>query len=280
MKNKIKFNITARVFFYIAIISVLIIMLGPLLWLIFTSVRSERTIFSIPPQWISGEVTWYNYEIALGEYQVGRQFINSMVISLSVVLLNILIGVPAGYAFARFRFRGDNAFFIILLLLRMIPWITVLIPLFIMFSRMRLLDTLFSMILVHTAAKLPVTIWLMRGFFREIPREIEESAKVDGCSLFQILTKIASPLATPGIGAAAIMAFIFTWNDLITATVLSSTIASRPMTVGLMNFILQYRIAWGAMTAAGTLMLIPAIIFCLWAEKFLVKGLTFGAVKG
>lgn len=280
MKNKRKLNVVARVLFYIAIIFALGITLGPLLWLIFTSVRPEKAIFSTPPQWIPKEITWYNYEIALGKYKVARQFINSMVISLSVVLLNVLIGAPAGYAFARFRFRGDNAFFITLLLLRMIPWITILIPLFIMFSKVNLLDTLLSIILVHTAAKLPVTVWLMRGFFREIPLEIEESAKVDGCSLFQILTKIALPLAAPGVGAVAIMAFIFTWNDLITATVLSSTMASRPMTVGLMNFVLQYRIAWGAMTAAGTLMLIPAIVFCLWAEKFLVKGLTFGAVKG
>ncbi len=280
MKSKRKFNITARVFFYIVIIFVLIIMLGPLLWLIFTSVRPERAIFSIPPEWIPREIIWYNYEIALSKYQVGRQFINSMVISLSVVLLNILIGIPAGYAFARFRFRGDTSFFIIFLLLRMIPWITILIPLFIMFSRVRLLDTLLSMILVHTAAKLPVTVWLMRGFFREIPLEIEESAKVDGCSLFQVLTKVAFPLAAPGTGAVAIMAFIFTWNDLITATVLTSTTASRPMTAGLMDFVLQYRIAWGPMTAAGTLMLIPAVIFCLWAEKFLIRGLTFGAIKG
>lgn len=280
MKNKRKLNAVARVLFYIAIIFALVITLGPLLWLAFTSVRPEKAIFSTPPQWIPKEITWYNYEIALGKYKVARQFINSMVISLSVVLLNVLIGAPAGYAFARFRFRGDNAFFITLLLLRMIPWITILIPLFIMFSKVNLLDTLLSIILVHTAAKLPVTVWLMRGFFREIPLEIEESAKVDGCSLFQILTKIALPLAAPGVGAVAIMAFIFTWNDLITATVLSSTMASRPMTVGLMNFVLQYRIAWGAMTAAGTLMLIPAIVFCLWAEKFLVKGLTFGAVKG
>ncbi|MCL4417041.1 MAG: carbohydrate ABC transporter permease [Actinobacteria bacterium] len=273
-------NLLIRILFYISTFGLLFVTLIPIIWLVLTSFKPETAVFATPPQWIPKNVTFSNYTEAFKQYSVGRQFINSMGVSLSVVILNILIGTPAGYAFARFRFKGDNAFFIILLLVRMIPMISVLLPLFIMFSALHLLDTWTALILVHTAAKLPVTIWLMRGFFREIPREIEESAKIDGCSILQTLRRVAFPLAAPGVGAAAIMAFIFTWNDLITATILTSTDAARPMTVGLMNFVMQFRIAWGPMTAAGTLMLIPAVIFCIWAERYLVRGLTFGAVKG
>jgi multiple sugar transport system permease protein len=281
MKQKKSVKITIKqVLFFACILFLLLITLTPILWLILTSLKHETAVFADPPQWIPNNITLSNYTIALQQYHIGRQFINSIVVSLAVVILNLIIGTPAGYAFARYKFRGDNAFFIILLLVRMIPMIAVLLPLFIMFSALHLYDNLLALVLVHTAAKLPVTIWLMRGFFVDIPREIEESAKIDGCSTLQVLIRVAVPLAAPGIGASAIMAFIFTWNDLITAVILTSSNASRPMTVGLMNFVMEYRIAWGPMTAAGTLMLIPVVIFCFWAQKHLIRGLTLGAVKG
>ena len=180
----------------------------------------------------------------------------------------------------RFRLPGQRLVVSLLLLMRMIPVVALAIPLFAVFANLGMLDTLTALILTHTAAKLPVAIWLLMGFIQDLPKELEESARMDGAGTLRILVQIVSPLIGPGIGASAVITFLFTWNDLLIALTLTSSENAQTLPVGLTNFVSQYGIDWGAMSAAGVLMVIPALIFVWFAQGLLVKGLIAGAVRG
>ena len=168
----------------------------------------------------------------------------------------------------------------LLLIMRMIPIVALAIPLFAVFSSVGLLDTLWALILTHTAAKLPVAIWLLMGFIQDLPKEVEESAQVDGAGTLRTLVQIVSPMIAPGIGASAVITFLFTWNDFLIALTLTSSKDAQTLPVGLTNFVTQYGIDWGPMAAAGVLMVIPVLIFVWFAQGLLVKGLVTGAVRG
>jgi multiple sugar transport system permease protein len=148
------------------------------------------------------------------------------------------------------------------------------------FAALGLLDTIWALILSHTAAKLPVAIWLLLGFIQDVPKEIEEAAQSDGAGTVRTLVQIVAPLIAPGIGASAVITFLFTWNDLLLALTLTSSKAAQTLPVGLTNFVSQFGIDWGAMSAAGVLMVIPTLVFVWFAQGLLVKGLTTGAVRG
>jgi multiple sugar transport system permease protein len=162
----------------------------------------------------------------------------------------------------------------------MIPVVALTIPLFAVFSDVGMLDTLWALILTHTASKLPVAIWLLMGFIQDLPKEIEESAQVDGAGSLRTLLQIVTPMIAPGIGASAVITFLFTWNDLLIALTLTSSKSAETLPVGLTNFVTEYGIDWGAMSAAGVLMVIPTLIFVWFAQGLLVKGLVAGAVRG
>lgn len=162
----------------------------------------------------------------------------------------------------------------------MVPVVALAIPLFAVFSQFDMLDTVWALILTHTAAKLPVAIWLLMGFIQDLPKEVEESAQVDGASTLRTLVQIVSPMIAPGLGASAVITFLFTWNDFLIALTLTSSRDAQTLPVGLTNFVTQYGIDWGPMSAAGVLMVIPTLIFVWFAQGLLVKGLVTGAVRG
>ena len=192
----------------------------------------------------------------------------------------IVIAVPCAYAMARFKLPGFKIAIGLLLVMRMIPVIAFAIPMFAVFASLGMLDTLWALILAHTASKLPVAIWLLMGFIQDVPREVEEAAQVDGAGVVRTLATIVTPLIWPGIGATAVITFLFTWNDLLLALTLTSSKAAQTLPVGLTNFISQYGIDWGAMSAAGVLMVIPTLVFVWFAQGLLIKGLMTGAVRG
>jgi multiple sugar transport system permease protein len=197
----------------------------------------------------------------------------------TVVFVTVL-ALPCAYAMARFPLPGYRLIISVLLIMRMIPVIALAIPLFAVFAAVGLLDSIWALIISHTAAKLPVAIWLLIGFVQDVPKEIEESAQVDGAGTLRTLVTIVTPLIAPGIGATAVITFLFTWNDLLLALTLASSKAAQTLPVGLTNFVSQYGIDWGAMSAAGVLMVIPTLVFVWFAQGLLVKGLTTGAVRG
>ena len=214
------------------------------------------------------------------QYGLANYLWNTVIVSLVTVVPVTLLSVPCAYAIARFRLPGQKLVVSLLLIMRMIPVVALAIPLFVVFANLGMLDTLSALILTHTAAKLPIAIWLLMGFIQDLPKDIEESALIDGAGTLRILVQIVSPLIAPGIGASAVITFLFTWNDLLIALTLTSSERAQTLPVGLTNFVSQYGIDWGAMSAAGVLMVVPTLIFVWFAQGLLVKGLVAGAVRG
>jgi multiple sugar transport system permease protein len=205
---------------------------------------------------------------------------NSIVIALVGTLFALLIGTLAGYVFSRFRFKYMNAIYLGLMLARAIPGIALSLPLFILFARVGLSDTILGMIIIYVALNIPFTAWLMDGFFRAIPKELDEAARIDGCSAWGAFIRVDLPLALPGAAAAGIFAFLTSWNEFALASIITRTPASRTFPPALFEFTGQFVSDWRGMTAMSVLMLIPAVIFVILVQRQLMEGLTSGATKG
>jgi len=271
---------------------ILIAMLIPAFWLVFTSVRNPVEVNARPPVWIPRELTLEGFKPlfgqstgATGAIPFDRYFFNSVLVALVSTAIAVALGTMAGYVFARYRFRGKNLLFLSIMLSRAVPGISLSLPLFLLFARLsqsgpvRLIDSPLGLIIVYVAVNVPFTVWLMDGFFREIPIELSEAAQLDGCSEWQTFTKINLPLALPGLAASAIFAFLAAWNEFQIASVLTRTVNSKTAPVGLFDFTGQFTIDWRGMSAMATVMMIPAIAFVFIVQRNLVRGLTFGAVK-
>ena len=265
---------------YLVLIGTVLLTVFPLIWLVLTSLRNSADIFAVPVRVLPESVTFDQYVAVFSQYGLDNYLWNTVIVSVATVVLVIVCAVPCAYAMARFNLPGSRVVVGVLLVMRMIPVVALAIPLFAVFASFGLLDTLTALVLAHTASKLPVAIWLLMGFIQDLPKEIEESAQMDGASTLRIIVQIVSPLIAPGIGATAVITFLFTWNDLLLSLTLSSSEASQTLPVGLTNFVSQFGIDWGAMSAAGVMMVIPTLIFVWFAQGLLVKGLVTGAVRG
>jgi multiple sugar transport system permease protein len=264
---------------YIVVIAVVIVMLIPIVWLALTSIRPIVEISSVRLNILPQHPTLQNYFTVFERYDMGMYLRTTTLISLAVVITNLLIGAPAAYALARYSFFGERALYGSIIFFRMIPPIAAIVPLFMLFEQVRLLGTFSGLIIAHTAFKLPVTIWLLRNFFLDVPRDLDDSARVDGASTLRVLFEIALPLIQPGLAATAVLAFLWTWNDLLVTLVLSTKTQTEMLPLGLTKFVLEYGVDWGSMTAAGMIMFIPTLLFVFIAQRYLIAGLTLGGVK-
>ncbi len=264
---------------YLLLSIVLFIMMAPILWLILTSIRPFVEIASTRLILVPRRLVLENYLAVFRDYEMSAYLKNTLIVCGGVIVTNLVIGPPAAYAMSRYQFRGERVVFFGLVFMRMIPLVAVILPLFIIFSTLRMLNSYNALIVAHTAFKLPVTIWLLRAFIADLPRELDDSARVDGASPLGVIVRIIIPLIKPGLAATAVLAFLATWNDLLVTLVLSNTIDTEMVALGLTKFVLEYGVAWGPLTAAGVLMFIPTVVFIFFAEKYLVRGLTMGAVK-
>jgi multiple sugar transport system permease protein len=232
--------------------------------------------------WFGFQPTWEHYANAFSQGVFVRYLVNSVIVSTSSVLFALVLGVPAAYALARFpwprEWAGHIGFWI--LSTRMLPPIVTVIPLFMMLRDLRLLNSLAGLILVYTAFNLPFVVWMMRGFFEEVSKEIEEAAMLDGESRLGILLRIVLPIVRPGLAATATFCLIVAWNELLFALILSQTESAMTLPVGIASRVTQYQIEWGPMSAAGAVAMLPVVAFALFAQKALIRGLSLGAVKG
>jgi multiple sugar transport system permease protein len=263
---------------YLALVALLVLFIFPLLWILGLSFKTRVQTFASPPLFI-WTPTLENYIKVLGTGDFQHAFVNSLLISVEAVLLSICVGVPAAYSFARFRFAGRNWLFFSLLVMRMLPPIAVLVPMYVLFSKLGLTETRISVVLAYTTFSLPLVVWIMRGFFEELPRELEESAWVDGASRFAAFRSVVLPLVRPGLVAATILCLLLAWNDFIFAAVLTND-ATRTLPVLMASYSGDVGVDWGAMTASGVLVVLPVILFSFLAQRHLVAGLSSGAVKG
>lgn len=271
---------------------ILFIFFVPALWIILTSIRIRSEINAHPPVWIPKGFSFDSYKILFGmptpdgafglggSIPVADYAMNSIIIALVSTIFALIFGTLAGYVFSRFNFKGKNGIFLGMMLARAVPGIALSLPLFIMYARVNISDTIFGMIITYVALNIPFTAWLMDGFFRAIPKELDEAARIDGCSAWSAFVRIDLPLAFPGAAAAGIFAFLTSWNEFALSSIITRTPASRTFPPALFEFTGQFVSDWRGMTAMSVLMLIPAIIFVGIIQRQLLEGLTSGATKG
>jgi multiple sugar transport system permease protein len=271
-------RLVGAIFAYAALLVLMVLFLFPLLWIVGLSFKTRMQVFASPPLFI-WTPTLHNYVAILSTGSFQTAFINSVMIAAEAVLLSICVGVPAAYAFARFRFAGRAPLFMSLLVMRMLPPIAVLVPMYVLFAKLGLAQTRLSVVLAYTTFSLPLVVWIMRGFFEELPRELEESAWVDGASRFAAFRHVVLPLVRPGLVAATILCLLLAWNDFIFAAVLT-TDATRTLPVLMASFSGDVGVDWGSMTASCVLVVLPVVLFSFAAQRHLVAGLSSGAVKG
>ncbi|MBZ9809053.1 carbohydrate ABC transporter permease [Mesorhizobium sp. BR1-1-9] len=271
-----------------ALTLVVIFFMFPIVWILMMSFQTNETILRIPPQLIF-EPTLANYTAlitgklmtAAGTLDIAfmRNLWNSVFLSVTSVAVSLLLGVPAAYAFARHKFRGSEDIAFTLLSFRFAPALLVLLPLTLYFQKLGLANTYIGLIWVYQLICLPLILWIVRGYFEDIPADIEYAYRIGGHSWFATFRKIALPLAGPGIAAAGLLAFIFAWNNFVFALVLASA-DKQPVTVGALAFITSSGIQYGQISAAIVLSITPTLALALYAQRYLVEGLSLGAVKG
>jgi multiple sugar transport system permease protein len=264
---------------YAGLTALTVMFLFPLVWVLGLSLKTRLQVFATPPLYLWWP-TLENYADVLRRADFLQAFLNTLIISASAVLLSLCVGAPAAYAFARFPFTGRSFLFFALLVMRMLPPIAVLVPMYVLFSKLGLATTRFSVVLAYTTFSLPLVVWLMRGYFEDLPVDLEEAAWIDGASRFGTFVYIILPLARPGLVAASILCLQLAWNDFLFAAVLTNN-ATQTMPVLMAAFNAgDSGMDWGGLTASGMLVTLPVILFSFAAQRHLVAGLSSGAVKG
>lgn len=279
--------------------------LSPMAWLVSSSFQSEREIVSKPPHWIPHEPTLANfaaiftseernvtYETRRGTDPASGGFIpstaknllpalgNSFIVACSVVLLNLLVGVPAAYAMAKIRFRGRQASIYGILATRVIPDIALVVPFFLFIRNLGLLDSISALVVTYLAVTVPFSVFILISYFESLPDELDKAARVDGCSRWQTLTKVYLPLAAPSLVAVVLFAFLASWNEFLLALMFTQTPKSQTLPIIIASFTSDFTISFSFINAAGVLAVVPPVLLAIMFERYIVSGLTAGAVKG
>ncbi len=263
--------------FCVLLLIVLLVNL-PIITMVLNSLQSNEALM-VSSGIIPHQVTLINYVNLFSQTSFLTFFKNSLIVGGLSTAASILIGAFAGYALSRFRAPLLNTYAASMLLLQMFPVIMVVIPLFMTFKTLGLINTYWSAILIYISAQLPFATWLYRGFFASIPRELEEAAWIDGCSRLQGFLRIVLRVSTPGVAAVAIFSFLLAWNDYLIATIFLNQESVMTLPVGIQMFIQQYASQWGSLMAASTVAMLPVFLFFLFAQRYMIQGMTAGAVK-
>jgi len=256
----------------------LAVSLVPYVWLILASFKERPDLLTQPPRWIFSP-TLDNYRQILVEKGFDTYLINSLTVGITSTLLAVTVGTLAAYGFSRFRVPAGNHIFFYVLAMRLGPPVAYALPMYLVFFKLGLLNIQAGVILAHATFNMVLVIWMMKSFFDDVPREVEEAAYLDGCSHFRVFTSVALPLTYPGLVTVAIFVLIFSWNELLFALILSAG-EMRTMTVMIPSLVLHTGTLWGEVAAASVVQSIPVLVFTFVIQKRLIRGLTFGAVKG
>ncbi len=268
-------KVLSAVVVYALIALVLLFFMAPFVWMLLNSFKTPLQIIKLPPD-IVFTPTMQNYVNVFRDQNFGRYFVNSLIIGAGSTLLGLIIGLPAAYSIARYQQHNLS---ISVLLARIVPGITFLIPWFILFRLVGLVDTYTGLILTHLLVGLPFIVWVMVPFFEAIPRELDEAAHVDGASVIQTFLRIILPISGPGIVTASILAFVFSWNNFMFSIVLATN-RTKTLPVAIYNFISYAQIDWGGLMAAAVVITVPVLILAILTQRYVVSGLVAGAVKG
>lgn len=276
---KLKRRIVNVIVFIIALSLVLFSVL-PFLWTIVTSLKTETAIYAPKPSWIPNPLIWDNYYTVLSNPNMINYFKNTIIVALLSTLISMIVSVLAAYGFSRYKFPGRTPLLYAVLFTRLLPRVTILIPFYIILTKIQLMNTYAGLVLVYLIVGMPISIWLLKGYIDGLPYEVEEAAVVDGCSAMGVLCRIVVPMLASAIAAVAMFSFILAWNEFLFPLLFAKDSSTRPISVGLAFYIDDFGIEWGPLMAASVLMSLPAIIIFSIGQKYIVKGLSEGAVKG
>jgi len=265
---------------YAVLILSSLLALIPLAWVISTSFKPIQEIYTNPPHWLPHAPTVSNYYNVLLDSNIPRAFWNSLVVGVGVAFLSLLLGGMMGYAFARFKFRGSKFLSLFILTSQMLPITVLMIPMFRMGNALNILDSRMGLMVAHLVIALPLVTWISRGYFMNIPAEIEEAAKVDGCGTIRTLVSIILPLLRPALATTGIYAFVVSWNEFALSNLLTLSMSSRTVPVTLREFSTFFRVNWGDTMAAATVITLPVVVIFMVLQKHFIEGLSSGAVKG
>jgi ABC-type glycerol-3-phosphate transport system permease component len=257
-----------------------IVILFPLYWLFATSIKPSDEIFAVPPTLFPEQFTWEHYRNVFRTSEIPTYFYNSILITALSVIVVLTVASFAAYSMTRYKFRGKVAYFTIILFAQVMPLTTLIVPLYIMWGKFNLLNSYSSIILTYCAILLPMAIWLLTGYFKGVPKDIDEAATIDGCSSLGILFRMVLPLARSGLVAVGLTVCITVWQEIMISMTFVSTDAMRTLPAGINTFITRSGIQWGPLNASGIVTTLPVLLIFIVFQKALVKGLTAGATKG
>jgi len=283
---------TGRTILWLLVVFMVFWSVAPILWIFISSISVRSELYSVPPHWLPEEPTLNAYRTVLfqgegfrgGEGQAAAKLIrtgllNSLIISLSTTALVMAVAPLLGYVFGRLRFPGRRFFFFFVLALIALPGWPIIIGLFPMMARLQLLDTKTGLILLLFTYRIPFEMWFMTGYFRAVPAEIEDAARVDGCTRLQSLYHVTIHMVMPGIIAVSIISFLHSWNFFLVPLIMAYTLRSKPLTVTITEFVGQYFVHWDLMSAATIIAIIPPLLMVILFQRYIVKGLSAGAIK-
>jgi multiple sugar transport system permease protein len=249
--------------------------LFPFLWMLICAFKDKAEVNALPPTLLFTP-TLVNFRNVVAQAKFWEYALNSAVIAVAATLLGLVLGLPAAYSIARYK---QHRLALVILLSRILPGISYLVPWFILFTKLRMMGSYSAMTLTHLIIVLPLIVWVMVGFFEDLPVEMEEAARIDGTTLIGYLVRVAIPLTKPGIAATAILSFIFSWNNFLFSLIIGGE-GTRTLPVAVFNFISYAQIDWGGVNAAATLITLPVVLMVMAAQKHIVRGLAMGGVKG
>ena len=282
MGNERKVTGVKNIILSVCSILLLCILLFPLFWILSTSLKTEQEIFRIPPTIIPETLNLNSYaaQIGTGDFNMFRSFANSFIISIGATFISVILAVPASYGIAKYRFRGRKIMLLSFLVTQMLPVAVLLTPMFILFKGMNLYNTAGAAILADATIGIPFSVLILKNYFASIPRELEEAAYIDGCNYFSAFIRVLIPIAKPGVMVCGIFSFLYAWGDLAYGMTFILDQQKRPITAGIFNFMGQYGTKWSYLTAFAVVTIIPVALIFIFMQKYIISGMTSGAVKG
>jgi multiple sugar transport system permease protein len=256
------------------------LLLLPIGWIFATSLKPTSELFAIPPQLLPQAPTLGHFQDVLADGALLRMFGNSLLVGACATVFSLLLGIPAAFGFARFRYRMSGLLLGAALVTRMFPPVALALPFFLQFRELGLINTTAGLVIAYIPIVLPLVIWMLEGFFREFPEEVLEAARLDGLGTMRMLLLIVVPLSRPSIAVAALFGFLAAWNEFVLALSLTGTPDAQTMPVGIASYITQFQTVWGSMTAASVLYLLPVLVVTIIAQRGIIAGLMSGATKG
>lgn len=280
MEGEVTLKKHTNIVLNIVSIVIAVAFLFPLYWVVISSLKGDAEIFKNPPTFFPETISFSAYIAQFSsEYSIFRGFFNSCIIAFSTMCIVVLLAIPAAYGLARYKIKGKKVFVHAFLVTQMLPATLLLTPMFILYGKMHILNTYIAPIISDATISIPFIVLILRTYFLSIPKDIEESAKIDGCTTIQAFIKIIIPISYPGIIMGAVFSFLYAWGDLAYSLTFLNKQAMRPMTSGIYNFMGEYGTQWNQVMAFGTITIIPVTLIFIFLQKYIVGGLTSGAVK-